>query len=336
MDLSISLPIERIRPRWLEDSFIELYVLRLDKTDVFVSGNKWFKLAKNIEHAKRLGHYQLLTFGGAYSNHLLSFAHACKREGMEGVAVVRGEELSETSNPMLTRIHELGCKLLFVDRVQYRNKYEAEQLASFQRTVGDFLMIPEGGSNEQGVLGAEAIARSISNSSVTFDDVFVACGTGATFAGMIRGCGDYEINTRLTGLSVFRPNSVEKEGWLSRAVSEFIKIGRQGDGSILSYELVADAQLPGYGKLSDFLLTFCDDFLKDTGVLLDPVYTAKLFYYLKNRSSKCNDVSSVQPKKWLAVHTGGLHGWLGHLDSEAAGGKLPAQLSGTIKHRLYS
>jgi len=335
--LSQTLPIQEVSPSWLKGMPVSLHVLRLDLTDLNISGNKWFKLAHNIRAAERHGTRQLLTFGGAFSNHVYSFAHACYEAKIQSVAVIRGEELDAQSNPMLKAVSQLGTKLIFVDREEYRNKYQQDRLDLYRSQVGEFELIPEGGSNVLGVKGAEVIADLIQRDNEGFDHIYMACGTGATFAGLVRGflnqSSSANHRARLQGLSMFRPNSVvPKEGWLDKEVVNFI-----GQRSSL-YELVADRRLPGYGKLTPDLMSFCNEFLEETGILLDPVYTVKLMRYLKYLAEDGVFSEFEEPKRILAVHTGGLHGWLGFLDSGVSegGGSIPAQLLGTIKQRLAS
>jgi len=332
--LSQVLPIQEVAPHWLEGTPVSLSVLRLNLTDSHVSGNKWFKLSHNINAAKRKGVRQLLTFGGAYSNHVYSFAHACQNANIKSVAVIRGEELDAQANPMLEAVSQLGTKLIFVDREGYRNKYDKDRLEVYRSQVGDFELIPEGGSNALGVKGAEVIADLIQRGGEAFDHIYMACGTGATFAGMVRGFLDKPLSDSdqpfLHGLSVFRPNSVvPNEGWLHKEVTAFV-----GQRSSI-YDLVADGRLSGYGKLTPDLMAFCNEFLNETGILLDPVYTVKLMRYVKYLAEDGVFSEWDEPRRVLAVHTGGLHGWLGHLASEG-GGSIPAQLLGTIKQRLAS
>lgn len=333
--LSSKLPVQQVFPHWIKGSDVALFVLRLDLTDLKVSGNKWFKLAKNLSDAKQQGHQQLLTFGGAFSNHVYSFSKACAQAGLKSVAVIRGEELTPASNPMLESVAQSGTRLLFVDRRDYRRKYDEDRLAFYRAQVGDFFLIPEGGSNPSGVLGAESIGQVVMNHTMRFDHLMVACGTGATLAGIVRGVGKAPgAAGRLPlihGLSMFSERSVESgKGWLIKEVAKFVN-----DPECVSYRLHCDASQPGYGQLSSELVTFADAFLEETGILLDPVYTLKLMAFIKNNLAQGLFDSTEQCSRILCVHTGGLHGWLGYAD-QSLGADMPAQLSGTIKQRLFS
>ncbi len=325
--LADRVPIQQVFPRWLWKTHVELYMLRLDETDQHISGNKWFKLAKNVQHAQDQGHGTLLSFGGAFSNHIYSFSQACKRADLKSVAVIRGEELTATSNPMLEAVNKLGTELIFVDRENYRRKYETDRLDYYRSHVGDFFMIPEGGSNHQGVQGAEVIADVIAQQSVPFDHVVMACGTGATLAGVVRGFGEYPKAPVVHGLSMFGERSIDsRKGWLRADVARFV-----GEIDVSDYRLHALSDVPGYGRLSPELIQFGHGFLKETGILLDPVYTLKLMYFTKCAIEQGVFDRSKGRVRVLCLHTGGLHGWLGYL-----GESIPAQLSGTIKQRLLS
>lgn len=325
------LPVEQVFPSWLDGSSVELFVLRLDLTDVDVSGNKWFKLAKNLSEAKAQGYQQLLTFGGAFSNHIYSFSKACAQAGLSSAAVIRGDELTPESNPMLAEVARSGTRLLFVDRKDYRRKYDEDRLAFYRDQVGEFFLIPEGGSNNEGVLGAESIGELVVNQTISFDHVLVACGTGATMAGIVRGMSGGADQPQVHGLSMFGQTSVEPEkGWLTKEVARFI-----ADPKRTNYQLHYDARQPGYGQLNAELIEFANQFLKETGILLDPVYTLKLMAFAKERVAQGFFDHSGKVSRILCIHTGGLHGWLGYVD-QVLGADMPAQLSGTIKQRLFS
>ncbi len=322
----LSLPVEVTQTDWATKAGIELHCLRLDLTDLAVSGNKWFKLARNIQLAKQQGHSQLLTFGGAFSNHILSTAYECSRQGIASVGVIRGEELNADSNPMLKLAAEAGMQLHFVPRARYRNKYDDESIALYKSHFGEFYIVPEGGSNQEGVEGCEAIAGFILNKEYPFDEVFLACGTSATCAGVIRGLSNEkrkrpnQAYPRVHGVSMFPPSNKESHSsWMKPELERFL------NGVDYPYELHETRDLPAYGKLTEDLKCFISDFYLQTSILLDPIYTGKMLYYVKQL---CEKNVILPSSKVLFIHTGGLHGWLG-FDS-------PAQLSGTIKNRLSS
>ncbi|GAA3914193.1 1-aminocyclopropane-1-carboxylate deaminase/D-cysteine desulfhydrase [Litoribacillus peritrichatus] len=322
----LNLPVERLQTEWSEQAKVNLFCLRLDLTDLAVSGNKWFKLAHNIAEAKSKGISQVLTFGGAFSNHIFSTAHECARQGLNSVGVIRGEELNPNANQMLEQASKAGMKFCFVSRSAYRNKYHQDQLAYYQSEFGEYFLIPEGGSNQNGVLGCEAIGEHIARQGICFNDVFVACGTSATCSGIIRGLHDahnrglLNFRPKVHGVSMFpKP---DKPGWQSWMKPELE--GYLGDVNY-PYQLHESGYLPAYGRLTEGLAEFISEFHTQSSILLDPVYTGKLVYYLKHLC----EVGQFRPQSnLLFVHTGGLHGWLGF--------ESPPQLSGTIKNRLSS
>ena len=166
------------------DFGIEVYIKREDVLHSEISGNKFRKLKYNLIEAKESGCTKLLTFGGAYSNHIAAVAAAGRDYGFETVGVIRGDELASKylENPTLKKASENGMRFSFVSRTQYRDKNNAEFLAELKQQFGDFYLIPEGGTNEFAVKGCEEI---LTDDDIMFDFVCCSVGTGGTISGII-------------------------------------------------------------------------------------------------------------------------------------------------------
>ena len=258
-----------------------MYLKRDDLIHPFVSGNKWRKLKYNVEEAKRSGKIGILTYGGAYSNHLIATACACAAQGLKSIGIVRGEELNPTSNLVLRMCYEYGMDLRFVPRSQYR-----EAKKGLDQAVG-FFTVPEGGDNELGVEGCEEILSK----DESYDHIIVAVGTGTTFTGLINASHH---SCQVHGIAAMKQADYLKDYIRSRVQSQ-------------NWKLHTDYAFNGFGKYTDELLGFMRLFTTQTGILLDPVYTGKMMWatYDLIRKGLVKEGESV-----LCVHTGGLTGIL--------------------------
>lgn len=260
-------------------SGLDVSVLRLDLIHPQISGNKWFKLKYNLEEAKQQGCDTILTFGGAFSNHIHATAVACQQFGFKSVGVIRGEREAE-NNPTLSEAKKYGMQLIFISREDYRQKEDKEFIHGFRNWFGNFYHIPEGGNNEPGVKGCEEILPPGNN----FDVIFCACGTGTTFKGI---SGSLKPNQKLFGISVVK-----------------------GDGALNAVpNMINDYHFGGYAKHTEELLKFKEQFEKENKIPLDYVYTAKLFYGVYDMILK-NKIPANS--KVLIIHSGGLQGNKGY------------------------
>jgi 1-aminocyclopropane-1-carboxylate deaminase len=336
--LNVPLPeaaIEPLKFHWLEGADSELYVLRLDQVHPFASGNKWFKLLFNLNVSIEAS-AKVLTFGGAFSNHIASFVATAISLNIKPVCVIRGDELSPQSNLLLTELARQGAEFIFVSREDYKNKYSEALIEYYQSLVGDFLMIPEGGANLQGDLGCCLIARYILDSQIGFSDVFLASGTGATSAGLISGLkylNDSKIDPPCVhSVSMFKGEWM-RQAILDKCIDLDSYFSDQGDVKMpVSFILESMQGQTKYGRLDDALFEFINEVYENSGLLLDPVYTAKVILHIKQQLER----GALDHRKLLFVHTGGLSGWLGYPERwlNQLGGERPFQLSGTIKNRL--
>lgn len=284
--------IEPLNLPGLRVAAASLWVARADRVDPYASGNKLYKLLPNIVQAERLGKTSILTFGGAYSNHLHATALAGAARGWQTLGVVRGDADVPPSATLRDAV-AAGMQLQFVSRSEYRCRHDADYLAALQERYPDAFIVPEGGSNRWGVTGCEAITTSINAASpVPLPTLVVACGTGCTLAGMIRAA---QPGQKLVGVPVLRDSSLQDrvENWLI-------------DGPTAVDWRLADAYHGGgYAKFPDYLRDFMLEFELLNGLLLDPIYTVKAAFALRELLN-AGDVAASDGV--VLVHTGGLQG----------------------------
>lgn len=279
----------------LQEKEVVLYVKREDLLHPFISGNKFRKLKYNLQEAKKQNKECLLTFGGAYSNHILATAAAGKEYGFKTVGVIRGEELgidlqkTFSQNPTLKQAQDFGMEFLFVSRSEYQHKKDAVFLNSLLTKYPNTYILPEGGTNDLAIKGCEEI---LSEKDTDFTHVCCAMGTGGTVTGIINS-SSVEQN-----ILVF-PSL--KGNWIVDEINS-LKPNKQ------NWQVIADYHFGGYGKVSEDLITFINQFKNQTNILLDPIYTGKMLFgvldLIKNNHFK-------KGSKILAIHTGGLQGIAG-------------------------
>ena len=246
-------------------------ILRLDKIHSLVSGNKWFKIKYNILEAQSQNQQTLLTFGGAYSNHIVATAAAGKLFNFETIGVIRGEELSEKKalNPYLQKATELGMQLHFVSREAYRQKNETDFIANLQTIFGDFYLLPEGGSNALALKGTSEILGFLKNENLHYDYICTCVGTGGTLAGISASLANS--SSQLLGFSVLKNGFFLHEDILRLLLQAGVK-------NFQPFEMVLDYHFGGYAKRNLELLRFIEEFSAATNIPLEPVYTGKLFF----------------------------------------------------------
>ncbi|SFU02506.1 Pyridoxal-phosphate dependent enzyme [Algoriphagus locisalis] len=296
-------PNQFLTHSFLEEKGIELAVKRLDLVHPEVSGNKFFKLRHNLDQAKKEGKNKVLTFGGAYSNHIYATSQAAKAEGLECIGLIRGEGV-KPFNHTLSSAEKAGMELHFIDRTAYRNKAESEFLVELKERFGDFYLIPEGGTNGLAIQGTSEI---LGPEDQQFSFICSSIGTGGTFAGLYASLSSTQY---LTGFSSLKGNFINKE------VSELIRIHRiYSEGQ---YSILTQFHFGGYAKYHEKLIEFIWWFYENFGIVLDPIYTGKMAFGLW-------ELIRVRyyPRgsKVLMIHTGGLQGNIGF--TERTGIKLP-------------
>lgn len=266
---------------------ISLFIKREDTLHPFISGNKYRKLKYNLIEAQEKGLNTLLTFGGAFSNHIAATAYAGKENNLNTIGVIRGEELFDKwkDNPTLSFAKKNGMQFKFVSREWYRKKENLEEITSLEKEFGDFYRIPEGGTNKLAVKGCEEI---LTQNDTNFDVICTCVGTGGTIAGIINSTLS---NQRVLGFPALKGDFLKKD------ICKFVENS--------NWDLETNYNFGGYGKVSRIVVGFINDFKSKTAIPLDPIYTGKMMYGILDLISK----DYFKPgTKILAIHTGGLQG----------------------------
>lgn len=283
--------LEKIEDEFLNSRGITLLIKREDMNDPELSGNKVHKLKYNLLEAKNKNHSTLLTFGGAYSNHIYAVAAAGKRFGFNTIGIIRGEEHLPL-NPTLSFAKTCGMNLIYMERETYRRKNTPDIINQLKKQYGDFYLIPEGGTNTLAVKGCTDIVKSIDSD---FDLVCSACGTGGTLAGIIAGL---DKNKTALGFAVLKGAS-----FLINNVKKLLE--ESESNSSCNWSINLDYHFGGYAKLNSELIRFINTFTEKTGIPIEPIYTGKMFYGIYNLISKRLIDEGITI---VAIHTGGLQG----------------------------
>jgi 1-aminocyclopropane-1-carboxylate deaminase len=283
-------PITQIVLGELDQSEIELWIKRDDQINPLVSGNKLFKLHRNVEAAQKQGKKAILTFGGAYSNHIAATALYCKFNGLKSIGIIRGEETLPL-NPTLDMAAKNGMQLEYISRSDYRQKEEPSFLESLSEKHNAPFIIPEGGANWLGILGAKSI---LNEDTTGFDTIVCPVGTGTTMAGLILA---KEKHQKIIGINIHKHADVLKD--LIHSHTELASLNDQ------DYRLINEFHYGGYAKWNPALVEFIQHFYTQSGIKLDPIYTGKAMAAI---------IDLVHAKifkkgaKILFIHTGGLQG----------------------------
>lgn len=277
-------PVEKVRHKRLD----QLWVKRDDQIDPYISGNKWRKLKYILALASAQHKNHLVTFGGAYSNHLVATAAAAARLGLKSTAFIRGEAVE---NEMLLLCNLYGMQLLFTDRISYKDKP-----ALFEKHFGNnqhAFFIDEGGAGPEAVRGCAEIITELPTDLV---HLFCAAGTGTTAAGLLSGIEAAQSKTILHVIPVLKGAD-----FITAEILKYCNLPEQ-------LVVHTDYHFGGYAKTQPALLNFMKEFIASTGMLIDPIYTAKLFYAIDDLATR----GELQKEhKIMALHTGGLLGLWG-------------------------
>lgn len=265
-----------------------IWIKRDDLIDPYISGNKWRKLKYILKDVRIKQKTHLVTFGGAFSNHLVATAAAAARNNLKATAFVRGEKVE---NEMLLLCQLFGMQLIFVDRERYKNKKELFNTHFIK--ADDAYFIDEGGASAEATVGCAEIITELSEN---FDHIFCAAGTGTTAAGLIKGINEQKLNTQLHVITVLKSGEFIRE-----EISQYEK-------NLDHLQLHTQYHFGGYAKTSPELIQFIKTFISKTGILIDPVYTAKMMFAIEDLYHKNY---FKEQDKVLAIHTGGLFGILG-------------------------
>lgn len=268
---------------------IRLYVKRLDLIHPFISGNKLFKLKYNLQHVIQKNYRGILSFGGAYSNHISALAYVCHTLKLDSIAIIRGEELKyQALNPLLQQAQQHGMYLHFVSRDEYRLRHDDEYLQQLQTQYPDYFILPEGANNQYAIQGCQEILTPEYN---YYDVVCCAVGTAGTIKGLISS----DFNGNILGFSAL------KGDFLAQEIKSFTDKH--------NWRIIDDYCMGGYAKSSKALEQFIMQMQQEYQLPLDRIYTAKMFYgifdLIQQGYFKANS-------RILAIHSGGLHHHLKH------------------------
>ena len=278
---------------------VEVSVIRADLNHPTIQGNKLWKLKYNLEQARLAGCDNLLTFGGAFSNHLLATAQAAQLVGMRATGVVRGEELAnqrENWSPTLQQCEQLGMQLLFVSRSAYRLKVHAKPVKSWLSAGGKYWIIPEGGSNQYAIRGVSEWLQETAQLRPSPSHLWCPVGTGGTLAGLIVGVSQSTWQCQVVGVGVLKGLQTVKHDinqWLTKH-----EVG-------CDWSVLTQYHAGGYNKSTPELVHFCQGFEQQHGIPLDKIYNAKSFFALAALIESGQLSSQDKP---LIIHTGGLQG----------------------------
>ncbi|SPL68992.1 1-aminocyclopropane-1-carboxylate deaminase/D-cysteine desulfhydrase [Acinetobacter stercoris] len=269
------------------DSPLHLTVKRLDMIHPEISGNKFYKLKYNLQKAKKLEAHCLITFGGAYSNHIAATAYAAHLFGFQSIGIIRGEELiHQPLNHTLATAQKFGMTFDFVSREKYRQRNDPIFLEQLKTTYPESYIIPEGGTNHLAIQGCKEILTS--QDQLDYDYICCAVGTGGTISGIIEASNERQ---KILGFSALKGN--------------FQKYDVQRWTQKINWNITDDYCFGGYAKFSAELHQFIGDFEDLYHIPLDPVYTGKMMYGIMDLISK-----NYFPKhsRILIIHSGGLQG----------------------------
>ncbi|MGI9543489.1 MAG: 1-aminocyclopropane-1-carboxylate deaminase/D-cysteine desulfhydrase [Cyclobacteriaceae bacterium] len=272
-------------------SRIQLSLLREDLLHPTISGNKWRKLKYNLIQAKKQGHHTLLTFGGAYSNHIHATAAAGKEFEFKTIGLIRGEKHLPL-NPTLQQAQSWGMQLHYVSRNDYKNKDQPQFIKALKSKFGQFYLLPEGGTNN---LALEGCAEMVKVVETTFDYWCVPCGTGGTMAGIVKGLNG---RSKVIGFSALKDG-----GSINRNVDNLL--AGNGSETLVNWEINVDNHFGGYAKFTPELINFVNQFKAQHQIQLDPIYTGKMMLGIFKLATQGFFPVGT---RILAVHTGGKQG----------------------------
>ena len=266
---------------------IHLDLKRLDLIHPHISGNKFYKLKYNLQHAKQLGQDTLITFGGAFSNHIAATAYAAHYFGFNSIGIIRGEELADQRlNHTLATASQFGMQLEFINRQDYRNKEQPDFLAELQSRFPNAYIIPEGGTNSLAIQGCKEILSEQDRQN--YDVICCAVGTGGTITGLIESS---HFNQNILGFSAL------KGDFLTSDVTHLT--------AKKNWKIIDEYCCGGYAKTSAQLIEFIQLFEKQYQIPLEPIYTGKMLFGIFDLIEKAYFPPHT---RILAIHSGGLQG----------------------------
>ena len=279
--------IQPLKTAWYSNKVAALDMLRLDLVHPVVSGNKWYKLRLNVLYAQDNGFKTIVTFGGAYSNHLIATAYTARRAGLNCVGIVRGHYTVLT--PTLLSCREEGMELIFVTKEDYERQHEPQWASDLVAHFDETFIIPEGGANEWGRKGAGLITRFIKDS---YTHIAVSVGTGTTLAGLR---SKIPARQHILGFAPMKGGN-----YLAAHITPHLPPSQN-----TNWQIFDNWHFGGFGKWNDTLIHFMNTFNAQNNIPLDIIYTSKMMYGVQQL---INEGFFLAESKILCLHTGGLQG----------------------------
>lgn len=297
-------PLQKINLPALEEAEIQCYIKRDDLLDSEFQGNKYRKLKYNLQYAIDQGYEEIVSFGGAYSNHLHALSFIPELSSLKVTVYVRGE-INDPENKTLHQARLKGIRLISLPRNEYRRRSEVEFQRHIMQTHPNGYLVPEGGTNELAVKGVIECGNEIREQLGEEPDYcLVPVGSGGTLSGLVQ-C--FSSHCQVIGVAAFRG---------SESIDQIRQVVLSLSGSTPSnWEILSHFHFGGFAKMTHSLFDFICDFQTETGILLDPIYTSKMVFAF---TSLVVQGFFEKGSKVVLIHTGGVQGWDGFIQRFSA------------------
>ncbi|WNC72891.1 pyridoxal-phosphate dependent enzyme [Thalassotalea psychrophila] len=285
-------PVNQLFHSSFNEHKVEVFIKRDDLIHPIVSGNKWRKLKYNLLSAKELGYQQILSFGGAFSNHIHALAFACSQHNLQSIGIIRGEEQYQ-HNFTLSWAKHWGMELEFVDRQTYKQRNNADFIEELQYQYPNAFIVPEGGSNQLALAGMSEVITEL-NDQIAYDYLLTPVGSGGTLAGLVKADNNQH---KILGVAVLK-----QQGYLTEEVNTLLKDSAK---SCNNWQVLNQFHRGGYGKYKAEDAARILQFSQTTGVPFEPVYSGKMILALLDLLEQGYFEAGA---KIMLLHTGGLQG----------------------------
>jgi len=296
-DLNLPSPVTQIKTPLLVEKKIKLFIKRDELIHPIIQGNKWRKLKYNLIEAQKTNSRTLLSFGGAYSNHLHALAYAGKQLGIKTIGIIRGEA-PQPLNPCLQDMQNWGMQLKFIKRIDYKQKNNANFLNDLKQQLGNFYLIPEGANNAQGTKGCAELLEELQE---PYDVICCEVGSGTMLSSLIQN--DTNPHTQYLGFAVM------KNAQLDDDIYNRLKIIEKSATQLPAWKINHAYHFGGFAKTTDELNHFINAFKQQHNIQLEPVYSGKMLWGIFDLISKNHFKADTTI---LAIHGGGLQGLRGY------------------------
>lgn len=295
-------PLQKIEHPLFEKFQLNIQIKRDDLIDPIISGNKWRKLKYNLKHVKDKGYQGIVSFGGAYSNHIHALAYACKAQNLKSIGVIRGEE-NYQDNFTLSQARKWGMQLHFVNRKTYREKNNSELLNRLNKQYPNFFIVPEGGSNALAIPGVAEICQEL-KSQTEYDTLITPVGSAGTISGLIQGDnGEHNI----LGIAVLK-----QQDYLENEISGLLSTNDNAK-NVQNWKILNEFHQGGYAKFSQSNLAQLKSFQQAVNIPFEPVYSGKMILALL---ALIQDNYFPKGHRIVLLHTGGLQGLGGLIEQK--------------------